>query len=128
MIKLRREYPLDIYKLLLGLFVFLSPWLFAFPYAPARLDSTVSGGLVVVVSIAALVAFANWKEWTALVLGLWLVVSPWVLGFPNASAMKIHVGAGLCWSIWLLSNFGSSTLMIRTELTVSNAPTIVAAW
>ena len=95
MLKLRREYPLDIYKLLLGIFLFLSPWLFAFPYAPARVDSMVAGSLVIVVSIAALIAFSDSKEWTVLGVGPWLVASPWTLDFPNAAAMKIHVGAGL---------------------------------
>jgi hypothetical protein len=28
-------------------------------------------------------------------LGIWLAVSPWVLGFHNAMAMKINVGIGL---------------------------------
>jgi hypothetical protein len=30
----------------------------------------------------ALIAFGDWGEWAALVMGVWLVVSPWVLAFP----------------------------------------------
>ena len=90
-----REYILDIYKLVLGGFVALSPWLFAFRYEAARLESVASGVLVVAISIAALIAFADWEEWAALALGIWLIVSPWALGFPVAAAMKIHIGVGL---------------------------------
>ena len=90
-----REYVLDIYKLVLGGFVALSPWLFAFGYEAARLESVASGVLVVAISIAALIAFADWEEWAALALGLWLIASPWALGFPVAAAMKIHIGVGL---------------------------------
>ena len=91
----RKECPLDIYKLVLGAFVFLSPWLFALTYGPARVESRVSGAAVVLLSLAALIAFADWEEWAALVIGVWLVVSPWILGFPHAAGMKIHIGAGL---------------------------------
>src|SRR5262245_43430392 len=90
-----REYVLDIYKLLLGGFVAVSPWLFAFRYEAARLESLASGVLVVGISIAALIAFADWEEWAVLALGLWLMASPWALGFPVAAAMKIHIGVGL---------------------------------
>jgi hypothetical protein len=90
-----REYPLDLYKLGLGLFVFLSPWLFALTYGPARIDSAVSGVLVMAVSAAALVGLSDWEEWAALAMGAWLVASPWILGFPHAAGMKIHIGTGL---------------------------------
>jgi SPW repeat len=89
----RKEYPLDVYKLGLGAFIFLSPRLFAL--TPARVESTISGATVMLLSLAALIAFGNWEEWAALVMGVWLVVSPWVLGFPHAAAMKIHIAAGL---------------------------------
>lgn len=90
-----REYVLDIYKLVLGGFVALSPWLFAFRNEAARLESVASGVLVVAISIAALIAFADWEEWAALALGLWLIASPWALGFPVAAALKIHIGVGV---------------------------------
>ena len=91
----RNEYPLDVYKLGLGAFVFLSPWLFALTYGPARIESAISGAAVMLLSFAALIAFADWEEWAALVMGVWLVISPWILGFPHAAAMKIHISVGL---------------------------------
>jgi hypothetical protein len=47
-------------------------------------------------AVATLMAFAEWEEWGLLILGLWLAASPWVLGFHNATAMKINIGMGVC--------------------------------
>ena len=95
MIKRSRVHVLDIYKLAVGFFVVASPFLFAMPFMPARIDSLAIGALITVISYAALVDFADWEEWFMLMLGLWLVAAPWLLGFPHASAMHVHVGAGL---------------------------------
>ena len=65
----RKECTLDVYKLVLGAFVIVSPWLFAFTYSPARLDAWGSGLLVMGLSAAAMVAFVDWEEWFALVVG-----------------------------------------------------------
>jgi len=94
MLKWRRESALDGYKLALGGFVFLSPWLFAFTYSPARLDAWASGILLMALSGAAMIAFVDWQEWLALALGLWMLAAPWIFGLPHA-ATKIHVAAGL---------------------------------
>jgi hypothetical protein len=94
-IKWRREAALDIYNLMLGAFLFASPWLLASTRGPMGEEAWVSGGLIVLISAASLVAFANWKEWSVLALGLWLAISPWVLGFHNTAAMKLNIGIGL---------------------------------
>ena len=90
----RDECALDFYKLAIGGFLFLSPWLFAFTYSAARLDAWASGLLLIALSGAAVVAFFDWEEWLALALGLWMIAAPWVLGLPHA-ATRIHVAAGL---------------------------------
>ena len=46
-------------------------------------------------SLAALTAFAVWEEWLNLIVGLWLIVSPWVLKFPHTSAMRTDVIIGV---------------------------------
>lgn len=107
MFRWRRESTLDLYKFALGVFVFLSPWLFAFAYQPARVDAWASGLAVMAASIAALIVFVDWEEWLALALGLWMIASPWVLGLPHG-ATKILLAAGLICTylagleLWLL--------------------------
>lgn len=36
---------------------------------------------------AALIAFQIWEEWTNVVLGGWLLFSPWILGFSTVTAL-----------------------------------------
>ena len=45
-------------------------------------------------SIAALTAFAVWEEWLNLIVGLWLLASPWLLGFQDSDAMAVDVVIG----------------------------------
>ena len=79
--KWRRESILDIYNLLLAAFLFISPWMFAQANGTAAADLRVSGVAVAILSLAAMLAFATWEEWANLLLGLWLIASPWILGF-----------------------------------------------
>jgi hypothetical protein len=105
----RRESILDVYNLVLGLFLFLSPWLFAYVRRTASTDIWVSGALVVLVSIAAIIAFSQWDEWINLALGIWLIVSPWVLGFTHTKAMHVSIAVGIAVAylaileLWLLN-------------------------
>jgi hypothetical protein len=92
--KWRRESALDLYNLLFGLFLFVSPWLFAYASESARVDLWTSGAVIAATSVIAAVAFANWEEWLNLLLGAWLMVSPWALGFMHTRAMHISIGLG----------------------------------
>jgi SPW repeat len=42
-----------------------------------------TGLAIAVLAAAAIVQFAEWEEWANLVLGLWLVVAPWIVRFTN---------------------------------------------
>jgi hypothetical protein len=104
----RRETILDIYTLGLGAFLFVAPWLFAFTRETARADDWISSALVVAIAVAAILAFAEWEEWAGLILGLWVLGSPWLLGFQHARAMAVNVAVGLmiafmsALELWLL--------------------------
>jgi SPW repeat len=95
MLRHRTDAILDVYKLLLGAFLFVSPWLFAFAHSVAGTDVWVSGAAIAAASIAALLMFAEWEEWVMLVGGLWLVLSPFALGFQHTTAMHLSIGIGL---------------------------------
>ena len=94
-IRWRRETILDVYNLALGGFLFVAPWLFFYAYEAAKADDWVSSAIVVASSIAALVAFSEWEEWIGIVVGIWVVASPWLLGFQHAKAMPVNVAVGL---------------------------------
>jgi hypothetical protein len=92
--KWRRESALELYNLVFGLILFFSPWLFAYASKDARVDLWTSGAVIAATSIIAAIAFANWEEWLNLLLGVWLMVSPWALGFVHTRAMHISIGLG----------------------------------
>jgi len=59
------------------------------------LDLRLSAAAIVAMSLAAMFAYANWEEWINALVGLWLIVSPWVLGFAYVRAMHFSVGIGI---------------------------------
>jgi SPW repeat len=84
----------DVVNLCLGTILFFSPWLFSLSLGTPRQTAAIAGLLIAVLSIAALAAFALWEEWLNLIVGLWLIASPWLLGFQGSQAMTIDVVIG----------------------------------
>ena len=99
----------DVANLVLGAFLFFSPWMFGFDAGKVSGNAYISGIVIAVLAIAALAAFAIWEEWLNLIVGLWTLVSPWVLGFQGTTAMMVHVLIGVAVAalaaieIWILS-------------------------
>jgi hypothetical protein len=99
----------DVANLILGAFLFVSPWIFGFDAGRASENAIIAGIAIAVLAIAALAAFAVWEEWLNLIVGLWTLVSPWVLGFQGTTAMTVHVIVGAAVAVlaavelWLLS-------------------------
>jgi SPW repeat len=91
----RSESVLDVYNLCFAAFLFASPWLFAFASRNGKLDDWISSAAVAAIAIAAIVGYANWKEWLNILLGAWLIVSPWVLGFAHTKAMHFSIATGI---------------------------------
>lgn len=98
----------DWTNLALAAALFISPWAlrFADMPMPARDAWAVSIALGIL-ALFALSAFAAWQDWVRFVLGLWLVASPWLLGFAAARhAMWAHVVIGVlvaamsAWAVW----------------------------
>jgi SPW repeat len=99
----------DVANLILGAFLFVSPWIFGFA-AGASENANIAGLVIAIIAIAALAAFAVWEEWLNLIVGLWTLVSPWVLGFQGTSAMTVHVVIGAAVAVlaaielWIMSH------------------------
>src|SRR5215467_4682065 len=98
----------DVGNLILGVALLASPWIFSFPKGVASQNAVISGIIIAAISIAALAAFTVWEEWLNLIVGVWALVSPWVLGFAGTTAMHVHIVIGLivavlaAFEIWLL--------------------------
>jgi hypothetical protein len=86
----------DVINLILGAFLFISPWLFAFAPGAESWNAWIAGIVIAVLSIAALSAFAEWEEWLNFIVGLWTIVSPWALKFSaHTNAMRVAVIVGV---------------------------------
>lgn len=98
----------DGVMLVLGVWLFLSPWILGFAAAlPAAWNAWIVGIVIAAVAAWAIVRFAPWQDWVNGVLGAWLVIAPWVLGFGGlATAAWNHVIVGLlvlafaAWELW----------------------------
>jgi hypothetical protein len=98
----------DWINLVLAVLLFISPWIMGYvaDTMPAW-NAWVVGIVLAILSIATLSAFAEWEEWINLVLGVWLVISPWVLGFAaDTNAMWTQLVLGVlvvlaaAWAVW----------------------------
>jgi hypothetical protein len=91
-----------------GLLLFFIPWLLGFESKiPLRSwDFFVIGALTVVCGAAALHLRARVAAWLMPALGLWMFLSPWILGFmPNISARNSALVLGgfvFLMSLWAL--------------------------
>lgn len=68
---------------LAGLWLVLSPWVLAFQVPAATTNNIIFGLLITLLAaIRFFGAFnAAWVSWVNAVLGLWVLLSPWFLGF-----------------------------------------------
>jgi hypothetical protein len=117
----RREAVIDLYKAILGAFLFTSPWLFAFPFYAMRFDAWIDGAILSLLSITTLFIFAEWEEWVNLFIGFWLLISPWILSFQHTSAMHVCVGVGTIVvylsivELWLIHFLPDSARVVRRQ-------------
>ena len=92
----KNERICDVLNLILGALLLISPWLFSFAAGAETQNAVICGIIIVALSLAALAAFAEWEEWLNLIVGIWVFVAPWALGFTgtNTRAMGVHLVVG----------------------------------
>jgi hypothetical protein len=94
--KWRNDAIVDAINLVLGAFLFLAPWIFAFSSDAARQSAWYAGFVIAFVAFMELVEFAEWTEWVNLTVGIWVVASIWALGlYAETTAMWVHLIVGL---------------------------------
>jgi hypothetical protein len=96
----------DWVNIILGVWLFTSPWLLAeiAGDGPAAWSSWSAGIGVVTLAFLAMHKPAVWADAMGILLGTWLIASPWVLGFASAPAAVINaviMGALIiCYALW----------------------------
>jgi hypothetical protein len=93
----RDRNPANAVNILAGLGLTLSPWFLEFAtITTAAWNAWLVGGTIALVALWALMSFHQAEEAVNLVLGMWAVIAPWVLGFSELEApMRAHVVLGL---------------------------------
>jgi len=81
---------------LLGIWLCLSPFALGFSYETRMTENVVIVGfLLILAEVITLSVFRPWEEWIGVVLGAWLVVSPFVLGGAGSVSTANCVIVGL---------------------------------
>lgn len=88
----------DRIGILLGVWLILSGFFFRYSEV-AMWNAIIVGAAIVLVAGLAVVrrgAGGRWKEWLNFVLGVWLIASPWLLGYAEAGfAAWVHMIVGI---------------------------------
>jgi hypothetical protein len=94
----------DAFSLLVGLWVFVCPWVISdVAPPPIALSMHIAGALAVLIAAYALVRPAKTAEVALLVVAGWLIVAPWAIGFgEDASRQSVFYGVILAGSAGIL--------------------------
>jgi SPW repeat len=107
----------DWINLVCAALLFISPWALRFSGDLMAARAAWVGGIVIgAMAIAALVQFAEWEEWVALVVGVLVVISPWVLGFA-----AVHAAVWTCVVLGLIVALASIS-----EIWIVHHPAVTA--
>lgn len=100
---------------LLGFWLLLSPWTLSYSDdAPALRNAVTMGFVLIFVEVVTLSLFRPWEEWANILIGIWLIASPFVLDFVNpAGTTNAIVIGGLVlllafYEIWRLGTRSKS--------------------
>ena len=107
----------DPLNLILGIWMIVSPWVLRYQTDmtlnavmsnAATSNAVLLGILIAAAALVALFRVMAWEEWVNVVLGVWLVISPWVLGFSSlATAMWNAVIVGIVVAVLALWALGT---------------------
>jgi len=105
----------DAANAVLGAALIGSPWAMGYSDAmTATINAVVIGLALMAAALGAMLAPKAWEEWTEAILGLWMVLSPWVLAYSQfylAMLVAVIVGLGVVvLALWTLATDKSFSL------------------
>jgi VIT1/CCC1 family predicted Fe2+/Mn2+ transporter len=85
----------DWLTVVVGVLLFITPFVFgATATAAIAWTAYIGGALLVIAGVWSLSSgTSQWIEWAEVVIGVLLIIAPWVLGFSSWSSMA--------WSVWI---------------------------
>jgi hypothetical protein len=109
----------DVANFVLGAWLFISPWILGFSDAgKVATNASIFGIIIALLALSAIFAYQRWEEWLTAAIGVWVFISPWVLGaVSNARILwsSLVVGALLViLALWSSSlEHGSGAVVTR---------------
>ena len=109
----------DVANFVLGAWLFISPWVLGFSDAgKVATNAWIFGITIALLALSAIFAYQRWEEWPTAAIGVWVFISPWVLGaVSNARILwsSLVVGALLViLALWSSSlEHGSGAVVTR---------------
>jgi hypothetical protein len=98
--------PASVLNVLAGIWLIISPWVLSFSTLPVAVWNMVLVGIAVLILAAIRLGTTQTTglSWVNFILGLWLIISPFVLNFRDAStpmgnAIFLGILVG-CFSLW----------------------------
>ena len=80
----------DAANALLGAWLVISPWLMGYEDMPMALfNALIVGIALIAAALGAIFVPRAWEEWTECGLGVWLMASPWLLGFAAMESVML---------------------------------------
>jgi hypothetical protein len=80
----------------LGIWLCLCPWALYFEADDAATAAAVATGvLLIALEVVTLSAYRSWEEWLNVILGVWLIAAPWILGVGSTAATANFVIVGV---------------------------------
>jgi SPW repeat len=78
--------------MLAGLWLWISPFILGFSLGShASANASVVGIFIGTFAMMAVATPQLWEEWAKVVLAVWLLISPWLLGFSHQSAATADI-------------------------------------
>jgi SPW repeat len=104
----KKQHWQDGINLLAGFWIFFAPWVVgSHAGALAIGNHTVVGILMILFAITGIAEFRLWKEWVNILLGAWILISPWLLHFSGSTALTwnavISGAVVIVFGCWALS-------------------------
>ncbi|MBI3514903.1 MAG: SPW repeat protein [Proteobacteria bacterium] len=86
----------DWVGVVVGIWLWASPWVLQYSGDMLAIQNAfITGFLLIAAELVILSAFRAWEEWANVGIGVWLVISPWVLGVTATLAMANFIVAGV---------------------------------
>jgi hypothetical protein len=71
-------------NVILGAWLIISPWTMGYRTGASTAEDVILGAAVIIVALVSMAAMSTAGAWVNVILGIWIIIAPWVLGYAHA--------------------------------------------